>query len=593
MSKFSNVHRATYKDAYGIKCSSIPADVSRSGAYPTFCRIATGGSTEAHSHFECEIYYIISGAGQISIAEHASGFVAGDVIRVAPFQKHQLFNSGDEEILFLSVYSEDHEVEVLPSSTIITAAPPTPNGPIHLGHLSGPYLAADVMSRYLKLRGTNVQSITGTDDHQNYVAVGAEKRGESTDVFRSHMRGRILSGFERNGIQFDEIYEPRTDANYQKLVARYFERCVSAGVINRETLDLPHCGGCDHTLRDGLLSGKCPHCGDASSGACESCGLVFSAEKIIEPHCNLCGTAATPKPTAVYTFDVAKSLPDTKKRLANLKLPARILKMIETAGKINELKVIVAYDLNDSHAGTQEITVGSFNLHVWFEMAAKFHEFATSGKTWINCFGFDNSFYYLLFIPALQTALDSTARLPYAVMINEFLHLEGKKFSTSRNHAIWADEVQGNPDHVRFFLLLRRPDQSTDNFVAQEFKSFSQTLSEQFAKLHALAKNSYNHQRSDAERQSTIVNVNRFIRDLEFLMSPLNPDLRRAAHHVNAFVDLVSRREGHFALEDRVMIEALAVAIKPLMPSEAEELAKSLKLKPEALTWMNDWSRKL
>ena len=167
MLQLKNTH---FNEDYGILCSSFPKQNNRNGIYPAFCKIPCGGKTIAHSHFETELFFIVSGKGWMVINDETKSVQEGDLIHIPAFSQHELTNIGIEELVFMSVYSEDYATPALPESIVVTSAPPTPNGPLHLGHISGPYLAQDIMTRYLRLRLLDVHSHSGTDDHQNYVS---------------------------------------------------------------------------------------------------------------------------------------------------------------------------------------------------------------------------------------------------------------------------------------------------------------------------------------------------------------------------------------------------------------------------------------
>ncbi len=165
----------------------------------------------------------------------------------------------------------------------------------------------------------------------------------------------------------------------------------------------------------------------------------------------------------VHTFALNEHLAVVRKALGEAKLSARLRELIDRIPADTTVMV--------TQPGGSGIAMPGFagkTMHVWFEAAAHYESFAHEWRTWIHCFGFDNAFHYLVFIPALLHALNPRARLPDVVVSNEFLKLEGQKFSTSRKHAIWADEVAADVDHLRLFLALNRP--------VSTFADFSRSL---------------------------------------------------------------------------------------------------------------------
>ena len=595
MSLSPNAFTAAYTDAYGIKCASPASLLSRQGVYPTFCQIAPGKESTFHAHFEEEVFYIIQGSGRMTIEDQDFAASKGDLIRIPPHSHHTLHNSGDQTLIYLSVYSEDLQVAPIAARALVTAAPPTPNGPVHLGHMSGPYLAADIINRYLKLRGSDSQSYTGTDDHQNYVALAAQKKRQDTLLFRNEMRARIEKGFERVDIQFDMLYSPLTDNEYQTQVRNFFVHAAERQVIIKESLQLPYCTTCAHTLRDGLVSGKCPQCRNGSSGTCESCGIVFTPDLLLDAQCSVCQRPASSRATEVFTFDVRPGLDALIPELEDsYDLPPHVLKMFAAVAAHKQHKIIVAYPADEKPA--KEITYHSHAIHVWFEMAAHFSTLAKQDQTWIHAFGFDNSFHYLLFIPTLWRAIDPVAKLPDSVVINEFLNLEGQKFSTSRNHAIWIDESRGNSDHLRLFLASHRPQEAEDNFSASAFDSFSKDLHAKFLRLETLIHNerSVAGSLSDAKSvQKALHAANRFTRDIEHHLSFATLDLRRAAHRLLEFIDVTSSRTSYHHQADLLLVRALIVALKPFMPRESDRLAAELQTALVPKKWVTDWANQL
>lgn len=578
---------AEFTKAYGILCASVPALRDREGLVPTFCRIPVGGRTTRHAHFEPELFFIIRGTGRLEIADESGSVGSGDLVRIPPFSPHEMINEGADDLAFLSVSSEDFESPHLPGAVVVTAAPPTPNGPLHLGHISGPYLASDVVSRYLRLRSRPVRSHVGTDDHQNYVSERARSLGRDPEAFRREMRSRIDRGLQVLRIRFDEFVEPKTDLKYQAGILEFARRALEAGVIKRETVALPYCDHCEHPLVDALIDGDCPVCEESSRGGCESCGVVVPPWTLLNAKCSRCGRIAGSKDCSVLTFDLSAHLPSIQTDLNRLALPPRLRRLIERVNGAKDVQVLIAHpDVGGSGLrlpGTDQ------NLHVWFEMAAHYDSFSRAPESWVHCFGFDNAFYYLLFIPALLRALNPDAKLPYAVSTNEFLLLDGLKFSTSRGHAIWADEFDGDPDHLRLYLSLHRPSTTQSQFSLGRFHEFSADLAERSRRLHeralALSRSS-----GDEGLPGALVECNRFTREMELFFSPEGFDLRRAAHRLHGFMDQTI----HFAGDERgekLMLRTLAHVMAPLMPAKSESLLNALGERHRG--WVTDWTRTL
>ncbi len=580
--KISRLDAAQFVPAYGIFCSPIQNLNDRAGMYSTFCQISPGKNTTVHAHFEPELFYIIRGSGLMIIDNKMEKIYAGDLIQIPPFSHHQLKNLGKEELVFLSVYSEDTEIPTLPPSIIITSAPPTPNGPLHLGHISGPYLASDILTRYLRLRSVKVENLCGTDDHQNYVQEKAHTLSVSTESFRCQMRSRIQAGFAHMNIEFDELIEPTKDIVYQNHVQHFIQRAIASNVIDRETIEFPYCVLCNKVLIDASIIGYCPCCKEESHGSCEHCGIVVPPYELHNITCVRCQNSSSKKLVPVYTFELNKHLPAITAELRKLSLPLRLEKLIERVSQMKHLKVLVTYPHLDNHGiflAKEEQT-----CHVWFEMAAHYEQFALSNTFWTHCFGFDNSFYYLLFIPSLLRAMHPEAKLPDSVITNEFLQLEGYKFSTSRDHAIWAESFADNVDHLRLYLSLNRPSKQSENFSIKEFQVFSSNLAQQLQKLNQRAE-CVLHDIDFAISPQILIDCNRATRNMEYYLSPTQNDFRRASQELVWLVNLALQSESQCG--EKLILHALAMLMTPFMPVESEHLFNSLKI--SSRTWVKNW----
>lgn len=580
----SRLEQAVFYPSYGIFCSAVEKIGDRDGHYSTFCRILPGNSTIPHAHFEPELFYIIQGVGFMTIDGVQNKVYAGTLIRIPAFKGHTLQNIGQDELVFLSVYTEDLEVPMLPSSALITAAPPTPNGPLHLGHISGPYLASDILSRYLRMRGLAVLSHCGTDDHQNYLYEKAQNLKVSAECFRRDMRARIQRGFERLTIQFDEFIEPKTDQTYKNHVLDFMQRAIAKNIIKEEEIALPYCIHCQHALVDVLIEAVCPSCNAKSHGACEQCGIVVPPWQLQHAICSRCKRPADEKVSTLYVFPLQEYLPVVLQQLSNLSLPMAMQMLVKRAANMNNLTVLLTYPASD-HEGviwpeSNEV------LHVWFEMAAHYERFALNSNCWIHCFGFDNGFYYLLFIPALLYAMHEKTMLPDVVITNQFLQLEERKFSTSQMHAIWADEFIGNVDHLRLYLCLHRPAERPDNFSECDFTYFSCKLEKQLQNLEERARNVASVSKTGV-LPSVMMTCNRAMKQMEYLLSPSIFDLRKASREFINFIDFTLDAV-QLDNSERILLHVLATLMSCFMPRESARLAKALG--ERELFWLRDWS---
>lgn len=540
--KISSIDEKELSHAYGILCASVFTDIetSRNSTELTFCRILPGLESTLHSHYENEFFYVIKGEGMMTIDHAKTQVKAGDIIEIHAFCKHSLKNSNPIESLeFLSIYSQTPKVSGIPSELLVTSAPPTPNGPLHLGHLSGPYLGADVINRYMKMRRVNSVHRSGTDDFQNYVF---EKGGPEG------FRQKIIEGLGKSNIVMDEFISPFQNEAYQKFVQSFFVTLRNDGLIEKKRLALPFCRECDLTLVDVYLSGKCAHCFESSSGACESCGVVTPPYEILEPHCGKCHKEATSKEVEVYVFDLKPHLfllEDLHQKLSKQGLKTQTLISHFKATKLSPLVI--------SHPGKWGIKVpGEEDLviHVWFEMAAAYTMLRNKSESnWVHSFGVDNSYYYLLLVPILMKVFNSDEKSYSSVVINEFLNLEGRKFSTGRGHAIWVNEFMDEvaSDAVRLYLAKVRPELHASNF---ELTSFNQFYGDVYNRLEALLKESTlsGEVLVNLGERKFIERLNFITRDLEVAYHPESFSLNNAYRLIEETLSLVESVKTHSAL---------------------------------------------
>ncbi len=564
--QITHLSQAEFQKSYGILCASQSGSLGRDALIPTFCKIQSGGKTHAHAHFEPEVFYIISGTGTVRIKTDSKKISSGSLVQIPSEALHEIENTGLDDLTFISIYTEELSVLPLPEKILVTAAPPTPNGPLHLGHISGPYLAADVQRRYFALRRRDVKSVCGTDDHQNYVAA-ARPPHLSLQQFSQAMRSRILKGLGCLQIEFDEFLSPQNDMQYQARVQEFAARAIELGVIKADVVDFPYCENCDQFLVDAWIQGRCPNCHSQSHGGCEGCGWVATPFDLKAPHCSQCRAPAQSRRQEVHTFEMRLS--EISADLDELELTPRLKTLRRQLERHAPFKVLVSVP----KAHGIPLSTAHLDLHVWFEMAAAYENFALrEDQSWVHCFGFDNSFYYVFFIPALLRAMNPKARLPDAIVTNEFLHLNGEKFSTSRNHAIWADEFSADSDLLRLYLCSIRPALQTENFTKDNFDQFALRLQ---AQLTAIRTRAQEVSVEEGVNLKDLQVANDFTRDIERFLHPKSLDMRRACHRLLEFIDVTIQAKNDGQREAFLIRELIGV-MAPFLPKTAKDLAIAL-----------------
>lgn len=377
-----------------------------------------------------------------------------------------------------------------PALSVVTAAPPTPNGDLHLGHLSGPYAAADIYTRARRLTGHDAVYLTGSDLHQSYVPVKA--RADGVDPYRmaDGYADDIARVFAAIGFAPDACPRPARDRRHRDLVVEFIATLHARGALVPRTGDGLHCARCDRYLFEAYVSGGCPHCkADSDGNSCEACAQPNNCVDLVDPVCNVCGTSPTRRPYRRLVFPLHRYADRLRAYHARTVMSPQLEALCATmlAAPLPEIPLTHPTDwgIASPVAGFTDQRV-----YVWAEMvpgylAALAEALAARGggdwrAVWdapesevVQFFGFDNGYFHTVLFPALLMAYDPAMRLPDALLTNEFLHLDDAKFSTSRGHAIWARELL---DHVpasavRFALAHDRPETGPSSFTLDRFRA--------------------------------------------------------------------------------------------------------------------------
>jgi methionyl-tRNA synthetase len=454
--------------------------------------VPPGGSTKHHAHQEGETFIFAKGRGVMRIGDESTEVQAGDVVFQRPFQQHTLENTSDEDLLFLTVWWEDlrlwagqrEEAKAKrPARTMVSAAPPTPNGDLHVGHLSGPYLAGDIHARYLRLRGVDAHFIFGTDDNQSYTKTNGARLGLGPQEAGDKLAGEIEATLKAADIELAEFVRPNSSPHHVRMTQEFVRKLYDDGHLEaRETLS-PYCETCERYLYEAYIRGRCPHCGSPSGGnLCEDCGRFNDCVDLLDSVCTQCGNPPARRTFTRLFFPLSRWADELEEFHLKVAMNPSLRSLCE--------QVIAAGlpDMPVTHVTDWGIPVPvegfeDQRIFVWCEMAPRYFSYAQHLGDWeaywksddaefVHCFGFDNGFYYAVFLPAMWMAYDRGLKLPAAFIMNEFYRLDGLKFSTSRRHAIWGRELLADvpADVMRFYLAWTAPEVEGTNFTLEDFQ---------------------------------------------------------------------------------------------------------------------------
>ena len=379
--------------------------------------------------------------------------------------------------------------------TLITAALPYANGPVHIGHLAGVYVPADIYARYLRLKGQKVLYVCGSDEHGVPVTIRARKEGITTQQVVDRYHELIKRSFADFGISFD-IYSRTTSAIHHKLASDYFRKLYDNGKFIEQTTEQFYDPETGHFLTDRNIRGECPHCHSlgAYGDQCEKCGSTLSPEELINPYNAETGNPLVKKPTSHWYLPLDQYqqwleqwiLEEHKEWRPNVYGQCKSW----LDGGLRPRAV--TRDLDWGIPVPVDGPEGKV-LYVWFdapigyisntkELCDAQPEKYGNWETWwkdpstrlIHFIGKDNIVFHCIVFPAMLKA-DGSYILPDNVPSNEFLNLEGDKISTSRNWAVWLneylDDFPGKQDVLRYVLTANAPETKDNDFTWADFQA--------------------------------------------------------------------------------------------------------------------------
>jgi len=373
---------------------------------------------------------------------------------------------------------------------LVCVAWPYANGDLHLGHLAGAYLPADIFARYQRIRGNEVLMVSGSDTHGTPITLTAEQKGVSPTEIIERYHTRFLESLTGFGITFDLFTHTDTE-NHWEVTQDIFRRLLQNGHIYRESTQALYCGHCTRFLPDRYVEGTCPFCSyDRSRGdQCDNCGKPMNALELVEPSCRFCEHTPEVRETEHFFLDLAHfSQPlldwlNTKDfwrpNVLNFSLNfvsdglrgRAISRDIDWGIPLpmegyEDKRIYVWFDAVIGYlAATKEwagITGQPEAWHAWWDKDASSRAYYFIGK--------DNIFFHTISWPATLMG-HGELMLPYDVPANEFLTLEGQKLSTSRNWAVWLPDYleRYDPDPLRYMLSIHMPETSDIDFTWNEF----------------------------------------------------------------------------------------------------------------------------
>jgi methionyl-tRNA synthetase len=365
---------------------------------------------------------------------------------------------------------------------------PYANGPLHLGHIAGAYLPADVFARYHRMKGDDVLMVSGSDLHGTPITLRAEEEGISPAEVGEKYHKSFVESWDKLGISWD-LYTSTGTQNHTEVTQDIFLTLLKKGYIYKGAMSQPYCPKDVRFLPDRYVEGTCPHCGftGARGDQCDQCGKPLNAAELINPRCRTCGTKPEFRESEHFFL-----------KLSALQTPLEEWLKKQTHWRQNVLKFSLGYiaeGLRD-RAITRDIDWGipvpvpgfeNKRIYVWFEAVIGY---LSASKEWAMIsgdpdkwkqfwhdpardyyfIGKDNIVFHSIIWPSMLMGYGDL-NLPYDVPANEWLTFEMKKGSKSRNWAVWVPDFLSryDPDPLRYFLSINMPETSDSDFSWTEF----------------------------------------------------------------------------------------------------------------------------
>lgn len=373
--------------------------------------------------------------------------------------------------------------------TLVTTALPYANGPVHIGHLAGVYVPADIYTRYLRLKGEDVVMIGGSDEHGVPITIKAKKEGITPQDVVDRYHKIIKDSFEELGISFD-IYSRTTSEIHKKTASDFFRKLYEKGEFIEKTSMQYYDEKAHMFLADRYIIGKCPHCGNekAYGDQCESCGTSLSANDLIDPHSAITNERPVLRETKHWYLPLDKWEPALRKWILeqHKEWKPNVYGQCKSWLDLGLQPRAVSRDLDWGVPVPVEGAEGKV-LYVWFDAPIGYISNTKEllPDTWedywkkndtriIHFIGKDNIVFHCIVFPAMLMA-EGSYQLPDNVPANEFLNLEGDKISTSRNWAVWLHEYlrdfPGKQDVLRYVLTANAPETKDNDFTWKDFQN--------------------------------------------------------------------------------------------------------------------------
>jgi len=371
---------------------------------------------------------------------------------------------------------------------LVAVAWPYANGSLHLGHIAGAYLPADIFARYHRLKGNHVLMVSGSDQHGTPITIRAEQESKSPQEIASRYHQEFLECWEKLGISFDLFTATGTD-NHAEVTQDMFLKLLQNGYIYKDIMLQAFCPTCQRFLADRYIEGTCPYCGfpSARGDQCDGCSKQINPSELKDIRCKICSGTPVFKSSEHFFLRLTalqKQLEDwvTGQKHWRNAVASSTWKYLNEGLRDRAISRDINWGVKIPLEGFEEK-----RIYVWFEAVTGY---LSASKEWAKLqgdenawqeywhddaksfyfIGKDNTFFHTLVWPAMLMGYENL-NLPYDVPANEFLTIEGVKLSTSRNWAVWLPDYlqRYDADPLRYFLTANMPENADSDFSWEKF----------------------------------------------------------------------------------------------------------------------------
>ncbi len=371
---------------------------------------------------------------------------------------------------------------------LVTSALPYANGPVHIGHLAGVYIPSDIYTRFLRLKGRDVVSVCGSDEHGVPITIKAKKEGITPQEVVDRYHAIIKDSFARFGIGFD-IYSRTSSKTHHETASAFFRKLYDDGKFIEQSSEQFYDEESQTFLADRYITGTCPRCQNekAYGDQCEKCGSTLSPDELIDPKSALSGAVPVKKETRHWYLPLDKYEPFLKEWIleGHKEWKSNVYGQCKSWIDGGLHPRAVSRDLNWGIPVPVEGAEGKV-LYVWFDapigyisatkdLTPNWEQYWKDKETkMVHFIGKDNIVFHCIVFPSMLKAHGDYI-LPENVPSNEFLNLEGDKISTSRNWAVWLheylEEFPGKEDVLRYVLCANAPETKDNDFTWRDFQA--------------------------------------------------------------------------------------------------------------------------